>query len=53
MKSRYLFLAGGAVFLVVAAVELFHVKNYLAAVINAVTGTIFLYLSGIKPKFRP
>jgi hypothetical protein len=53
MRSRHLFLAGAAFFLAVAAVELFHVKNYLAAAINAVTGTIFLYLSGIKPKFRP
>jgi hypothetical protein len=52
MRSRYFFLAGGALFLVLAAVELFRVNNYFGAAINGVTAAIFLYLGWIKPRSR-
>jgi hypothetical protein len=53
MKSRYLFLAVGAVFLAVAALEFLRYSNDVAAAVNAVTGIIFLYLGGIPSKTSP
>jgi hypothetical protein len=51
-RSRYFFLAGGAIFLLLAGVELFRVNNYFGAVINGVTAAIFLCLGWLTPRSR-
>jgi hypothetical protein len=51
MKSRYLFLAASIAFLVAAVVELRPPRNITAAVLDAATGAIFLFL-GAGPQRR-
>jgi hypothetical protein len=51
MKFRYLYFAASVVFLVIAVMELRPPRNITAAVINAATGCIFLFL-GAGPQRR-
>jgi hypothetical protein len=51
MKIRYLYIAASVAFLVGAVVELQPPRGVTAAVLDAVTGAIFLFL-GVGPQRR-
>jgi hypothetical protein len=48
MKSRYLYLAASAIFLVIAVLQLRPPRNITAAVLNAAAGVIFFFLGSTK-----
>jgi hypothetical protein len=48
VKSRYLYLAASALFLVLAVLQLRHPRHLTAAVLNAAAGGIFLFLGTTK-----
>jgi hypothetical protein len=51
MKSRYIFILLGTLFLIFAVVEFVRTANYTAVVVNAITAVIFLFL-GVMPAKR-
>lgn len=48
MKSRYLYLAASAIFLVIAVLQLRPPRNITAAVLNAAACVIFFFLGATK-----
>jgi hypothetical protein len=48
VKSKYLYLAASAIFLVIAVLELRSPRNITAAVLNAAAGAIFFFLGATK-----
>jgi len=48
VKSRYLYLAASALFLVLAVLQLRHPRNITAAVLDAAAGAIFIFLGAAK-----
>jgi hypothetical protein len=50
MKARYLFLAASVAFLVAAVVQLRPPRNVSAAILDAATGAIFLFLGAFPQK---
>jgi hypothetical protein len=51
MKSRYVFITVGALFLIFAVIEFVRTANYAAIIVNAITAVIFLFL-GVAPARR-
>jgi hypothetical protein len=52
MRSRYIFFAVGALFLLFAVVEFVRTDNYTAIIVNAIAAVIFFFL-GVAPARRP
>jgi hypothetical protein len=52
MRSRYIFIAAGLVFLIFAVVEFVRTDNYTAIVVNALAAVVFLILGVVPGKKR-